>query len=686
VPHLALTLALSLVLAGASQEERPREPSRPLILRGATLHSMLPGDPPRVVDVLIEGGRIRALGDAAASASDPQVLELAGKHLVPGLIDAHVNFDPEHDALYLASGVTLVRDLGGDHLALQLERLPERRERVPGPTLLTAGAPLDGDPPAAASAVVLRSADAAEAYLPILFEEGVDFLSILPGLPEEVWRKTLTLAHARGLSVFGPRPARASLAEAVSAGQDGFHALDALLPPGARWNDVAQSALDEALAVLAQSKKPLVPLLYASALRLEDQDAAPSHRALLGLLAPSYEAWWRAELSQRRPYLAAEHRAPGELALERQARALLALFETGARLVPGSGAPQPWCLPGTALHQELRQWVRAGIPTRSVLELATRGAAEALGLAGQRGTLEEGAFADVLVLDQDPSADLALLLDPAWVIVRGRPLARAELEARLGVVGERQAALRAELSRPPEVAPPPQGEEGVVLLEGTVQSDSFGVPLSTERYRVVRLDDEVLLYTARLVYPAASGGPRELTLEQRVRGGRLEGLRAVLTETGSVLEHEGLWTANSWRMQSRLNGKTVSTPKPLREQPACIEAGSVTALLILARAPLGERVPVVQLHPGFDAEAVNWRVELDEQGNHRIRTQLGYRAFGLDEIGALAFALTKVGAGLVETRKVSASAFGGPGLPLPEEKRVRGAAGERRASPAGPGG
>src|SRR6185503_2438305 len=145
------------------------------------------------------------------------------------------------------------------------------------------------------TAVVLRNADAAEAYLPILFEEGVDFLSVLPGLPEAAWKKTLELAHQKELPVFGPRPPALALVDALAAGQDGFHALDSLLPPGVFWDGVSASALDEAIAALARSKKPLVPLLQASALRLEDQQSDPARSALAGLLAPSYEAWWRAE-------------------------------------------------------------------------------------------------------------------------------------------------------------------------------------------------------------------------------------------------------------------------------------------------------------------------------------------------------------------------------------------------------
>jgi len=675
-------LVFGALIIAAGQEAKEPAP-RALLLRGATVHSMLPGDPARVADVRIEAGHIRALGPEAASGSEPEVLELAGKHLFPGLIDAHVNFDSEHDALYLAAGVTLVRDLGGDHLALHVARAPERRDRVPGPALLTAGAALDGDPPAASTAVVLRNPDAAESYLPILFEEGVDFLCVLPGLPEASWKKTIELAHARKLTVFGPRPAKLSLAEALAAGQDGFHALDSLLPPGVFWDGVATGALDDSITALAHSKKPIVPLLHASAARLEDQESDPARAALAGLLAPTYEAWWRAELAQRKPFLAPERRELGELALAKQGRALRALHDAGARLLPGSGAPQPWLLPGTALHQELRQWTQAGIPAQAVLELATRGAAEALGLAGERGVLQVGAWADILVLDQDASEDLGRLLDPAWVIVRGRAVSRSEIQERLEALGKRQAERRAALMTPVEIEPPPQAEEGHLLLEGTVESTSLGLPLSSERYRVVRISDEVLLFTTRVVYRAEKAD-RELTLEQFVRKGRLQQVHAVMKEAGSVLEHDGLWTANTWRMQSHLDGKLVSSPAPFREQPVCVDASSVTALLILGQTAPGEVLPVVELHPGFDAEPVNWSLALDQEGNHRVRTQIGFKAFRLDEVGGLEFALTKVGTGVIETRKLSTSAFGGAGLPVPDEFRARAAQGAAEGDPGTP--
>ncbi|MEQ1894810.1 MAG: hypothetical protein ABL998_19890, partial [Planctomycetota bacterium] len=274
------------------------------------------------------------------------------------------------------------------------------------------------------------------------------------------------------------------------------------------------------------------------------------------------------------------------------------------------------------------------------------------------------------------------LFDQSWVLVRGRALPRSELAALVAAVGERQARVRAELAQPVEIAPPPQGEEGVVVLEGTVESESFGVRVASERYRVIELRPGVRLYTGRVLYPASgSSGARELTIEQFVENGLLAQVHVTLSENGAHLVHDGLWTAGTWRTQTRLDEQVVATPAALREQPVCVETGSVTSLLILAQAPLGDSLPVVQLHPGFDPEPVNWRTELDDHGDHQVRTNIGFRAFRLDEHGALEFALSKLGSGQVRTKKLSASAFGGAGLPLPESKRARAASAPSGAAP-----
>ena len=164
--------------------------------------------------------------------------------------------------------------------------------------------------------------------------------------------------------------------------------------------------------------------------------------------------------------------------------------------------------------------------------------------------------------------------------------------------------------------------------------------------------------------------------KQFVKGGELNEVHVALRQGDSVFEQRGIWTAGTWRMQTKLDGRVVGPVETVRGHPACAEVSSVTSLLVLAQEPLGERVPVLYFHAGLESEYVNWRVELDGNGDHQIRTHVGRKACRFNQLGAPELLLSQVGSGVVRTHLVSCDAFGGPGHPLPAEKR---------RSPAGAG-
>src|SRR2546427_4920438 len=96
-------------------------------LTGGTVHTMAPGETPRVATVVIENDRIAAVGPDAAIPEKAQRIDVSGMHVIPGLIDGMVNHDSDHDRLYVSFGVTLVRDVGNDLVHILSERDKERR-------------------------------------------------------------------------------------------------------------------------------------------------------------------------------------------------------------------------------------------------------------------------------------------------------------------------------------------------------------------------------------------------------------------------------------------------------------------------------------------------------------------------------------------------------------------------------
>ena len=124
----------------------------------------------------------------------------------------------------------------------------------------------------------------------------------------------------------------------------------------------------------------------------------------------------------------------------------------------------------------------------------------------------------------------------------------------------------------------PKDGPAVLLVMGLASPAAMWfrmVPSLAERYRVIRLPGGKLCFSGRVITQDAPGDS-ELTIEQIVRDGDLEEARVSLHQGDSLLQYEGLWTAESWRMRTTLNGKILQTAKPFRERPLCVEVGSVT--------------------------------------------------------------------------------------------------------------
>jgi hypothetical protein len=117
-----------------------------------------------------------------------------------------------------------------------------------------------------------------------------------------------------------------------------------------------------------------------------------------------------------------------------------AYADAGLPVFAGTDTLVPGVVAGVSLHDELEALVAAGLTPQEVLVTDTRRAAEFLGVSGDRGTVEVGKRADLLLLDADPMADIANTRRIAGVVAGGRWLPRAELDRRMADLARRYAA------------------------------------------------------------------------------------------------------------------------------------------------------------------------------------------------------------------------------------------------------
>jgi imidazolonepropionase-like amidohydrolase len=414
-----------------------------LVIQGGSLFDPVSGKLQPVQAIVIDGATIKAVGTPAKPVAVPagaRIVDAQGKFLLPGLIDAHVhlvhrlNFahvtGDEVLPLFLASGVTSVRDTGDEIVAQTLvarfaEANPERCPRV-----FTCSYLLDADPPIHRD-IGLPVTDPAK--VPALVEDmlawKVTTLKIYARSGRAVGRKVIEEGHRHGLVVTG----HLSVYPAQEAVEDGIDCLehitsvfDFIIPPDVKKQAEhrATLALDNPQAkalitALVQRKVLVDPTLtvYRNMLLLSDLEEV--HRHLDNDRVPErLRTYWHSyRLGQGLAPATRDHRRK---VFQKYQELTGVLHRAGVTLLAGTDAPEPYCPPGASLHQELEYLVESGLTPADALRAATLHNARSLKKEDKLGSIEAGKLADLVILSADPTADIRNTRKIERVICRGR--------------------------------------------------------------------------------------------------------------------------------------------------------------------------------------------------------------------------------------------------------------------------
>jgi imidazolonepropionase-like amidohydrolase len=411
---------------GYSQSESGSAPSAVLI-KGATLIDGTDNPPISDTDILLEGDRIRQIGqlDGVVLPSGAQIIEAQGKYVIPGLIDMHVHYDkPWLHRLYLANGVTTVRDLGSS-----VERMTTLRQEIAvgnilAPRLFISGMPIN---PRTVRAMGLESS--AEMALK-LAEAGVDGIKVTGYTPEEL-RDIVRVAHDHGLKVYGhtgptrqPGAAGPGPRAAVEAGLDGIEHGTSLLEaslerdislpadynpqnwdhqfrywylPMNQW--VSLDKLDELVGLMAENDVYFSPTMITFHRNFvvkgtAEWEADPARQYITEDKPPPFGAF------------NAEEREQWRRNVELMKQAVLKFQKEGGLLIVGTDSPGA-VFPGWGVHQELELFVEAGLTPLEALQAATLNGARVLQKEQELGTVQVGKLADLLILDANPLENIA---------------------------------------------------------------------------------------------------------------------------------------------------------------------------------------------------------------------------------------------------------------------------------------
>jgi imidazolonepropionase-like amidohydrolase len=401
-----------------------------LALVGGTLIDGTGAPPVRDAAVVIRGGRIVAAGPRASVRvpRGARVIRTTGATMLPGLWDMHAHYaQAEWGPIYLAAGVTTVRDVGN-----QLEFLLGARRAIAsgdgvGPRLLAAGI-IDGDGPNAIGTARAATAAQGVALVRRYHDAGLEQIKIYSSVADSVLRAITAEAHALGMTVTGHVPNGIDGYRGVEDGMDQINHVTFIRRMMRAPGDSAPLTMDmpdarKAVAFLAEHHVVVDPTLALYELVLHP--ASEPVRA--------FEPGADKVAPELRPAL--EHsgvepaRAAAAATQFRSLQAIVgALHRAGVPIVAGTDQG----VPGYTLHRELELYVEAGFTPMEAIQAATLQSARAMGLERDSGTLRPGLRGDVLVVDGDPLARIADTRKVRLVVANGRVLEPAPLWRSVG--------------------------------------------------------------------------------------------------------------------------------------------------------------------------------------------------------------------------------------------------------------
>jgi imidazolonepropionase-like amidohydrolase len=456
--------------------------------------------------VIVQGDRIVELGPSTSVNVDgARAIDARGKWLIPGLADMHVHYNEESfAALFVANGVTFVRNMGGAPQMIALRERTRRGELL-GPLMITAGPITDGMPPFWPESDIAANPEDAERLVAAQQAAGYDFVKVYSGLSRESYAAIVAAANKHGMRFAGHAPIAVTLSDLAAAHQRSMEHMYGWLeaavkepPPGKlawpermKW---ALGAFDESkLASLAKQLRDggvwNCPTLIVND-RYAHLDDVSAYKA-----DPVQRYTAPASLAAFEQMSAALVRPADQLDNERRVykvdeRAVKALADAGAGILAGTDLGNPYIVAGFSLHEELARLVAAGLSPFQALTAATAEPARFLEQEAEFGTIARGRRADLVLLDADPLASIANTTKIAGVMLRGRWISRGELDALLANV---VASFRDPGDWFANAAP---DEPGTVRLRATFVVRRLGAEIGRERLVVVEKRDGSLVATS----------------------------------------------------------------------------------------------------------------------------------------------------------------------------------------------
>lgn len=427
---------------------------------------ILPG-----MTVVIKNGQIQGVArfGLISETHDVRVINATGQYMIPGLWDMDVHtadLSAPWDEkiiypLYVANGVTGVRDMGGDPDLLERRRQRIEDGTLPGPHILFANQFLSGGESNSRTVALNNPADASAAVAK-LKKRGVNLVMIRSDISRDSYFAFAEEATKQKIRFEGPVPDSITVAEASAAGHRSIERLRGIpLACSSKEDDLRQQtsqapasqAVEPPASVATIAMAPYdtrrawnlfvqlsdnntwqVPALIWAQTMASMGDTTLIDDPRLKYVPVSVRRGW--ELERLRVRTSPDALEPTKKQSGCELELAYTMRRAGVQFMAGSDGPEPYVLPGFSLHAELEWLVKVGFSPTQALQSATLDPALFLAKLDKFGVVEAGHAADLVLLEANPLEDIRNTSRIAAVISAGKYYSRQDLDKMLTQVAE----------------------------------------------------------------------------------------------------------------------------------------------------------------------------------------------------------------------------------------------------------
>jgi len=415
--------------------------------------------------VLIDKGRIVDVGPRKTTRyprNAPTIINGKGLYVIPGLWDMHVHlvfgdwFPLAQEIslpLFIANGVTGVRDMGGELQIIQGWRNEIEGGRMIGPRILSSGPMLDGPKPRFPSSIAIATPEDGRRAVENLKRAGADFIKLQSLIPRDAVFAIADEARKQDIPFEGHVPDSVRAGEMSDAGMRSFEHLIGVFEGSSPLEDQFLkgnksetkflSSYDPGraaalAALLAKNQTWQCPtLVWERGGNLIDvADFTKDERAKY---VPAYwkEHTWKKFTEEVEAEFKTDSLETRRKFIEKELEVVQMLNKAGVPFLAGTDTPPGvYVFPGFSLHEELERFVAAGFTPLEALQTGTINPARFFHMEDRAGTVERGKYADLVLLEANPLEDIRNTQKISGVIFNGRFFKKADLQRILKNVEE----------------------------------------------------------------------------------------------------------------------------------------------------------------------------------------------------------------------------------------------------------